>query len=233
MSNDLYNKKAIETKKVSDILKEVDTLQTSLEGAQTQPMRPGTQVSTTELARRLGTGNNVIIDCAKRCGIKKNITNGIATYWNEKEVSMIIAEFKEGNKSNNRSFQLTERLSRTQTSISIKENFLKATQDYIALIEEEKKQLQETNEILLKQKSARDNIVADRCDNQKLFADLNKAIRKYAILNNIANPVAYRYFYDKLCDIHCFTDKLTMEKLKKYPKYAKELLDIVLLELKI
>jgi preprotein translocase subunit Sec61beta len=209
-SKSLYGKNIIQSKKVSEILK---------------------QVSTTELAKQLHTTNDVILSVARKYLPNKIIKNGVITYWDEQEATTIIQNIQYDNPM--AKAPLVQVKGQIKTSILIKENFLKATQDYIALIEEEKKQLQETNEILLKQKSARDNIVADRCDNQKLFADLNKAIRKYAILNNIANPVAYRYFYDKLCAIHCFTDKLTMEKLKKYPKYAKELLDIVLLELKM
>lgn len=101
-------------------------------------------VSTTELAKQLHTTNDVVLDVARRSGIKKKIKNGVSTYWNEKEASVIIKNIQYNNP--NAKSPLTQTKGKLQTSISIKENFLKATQDYIALIESEKQQLKEENE---------------------------------------------------------------------------------------
>ena len=196
------------------------------------------KITTSELAEQLGTKNNVILDCAKRCGIQKKIKNGTPTYWDEEEVTFILEEFKKGNRSNNRSFQLTERLEKTKTSISIKENFLKATKDYIDLLESEKQQLQidlqqekEKNIVLEKKQNDYKFLTQKRMEHKELFTRLNKAIRCYSIINKIPVSVSYNYFYKKLETQYCFQDTINMSFLKKYPKYAKELLDIVLSEI--
>lgn len=171
-------------------------------------------ISTSELAKKLRTTNDVIINVAKRCNIKKEIRNGIVTYWNIQEVSQIIKELKEGNKSNNRSFELTQRLANTATSITIKENFLKATRDYIALIEMEKKQLakenkqlQEKNQQLQEYQDKNKYIHQERHDIAKLRAEITKEVRKKAHKEQWGFGVTFIRYYKMYDETHNFPYK--------------------------
>lgn len=171
-------------------------------------------ISTSELAKKLGTTNDVIINVAKRCNINKEIRNGIVTYWNIQEVSQIIKELKEGNKSNNRSFELTQRLANTATSITIKENFLKATKDYIALIEMEKKQLaeenrqlQEKNQQLQEYQDKNKYIHQERHDRKKLRAEIVKEVRVRAHNNKCGYNATFIRYYKLYDETHNFPYK--------------------------
>ena len=169
-------------------------------------------ISTSKLANKLGTTNDVIINVAKRCNIKKDIKNGIATYWNEREVSQIINELKNGNKSNNRSFELTQRLENTNTSITIKENFLKATRDYFALIEMVKKQLAEKNK-QLQEKNQHQHEYQDknhyihqaRHEIAKLRANIVKEVRAKAYMNKWRYNDAFVRYYKLYDETHNFS----------------------------
>lgn len=195
-------------------------------------------ISTSNLAKKLGTTNDVIINVAKRCNIKKDIRNGIATYWNEQEVSQIINELKSGNKSNNRSFELTQRLANTTTSITIKENFLKATRDYIALIETEKKQLaeenkklQEKNQELQEYQNKNKYIHQERHDIAKLRADIVKQVKIKAHMNKWRYNDTFVRYYKLYDETHNF---YYQENYSKYIDkienrgHLKELYNIIL-----
>ena len=171
-------------------------------------------ISTSELAKRLGTTNDVIINVAKRCSINKEIRNGVVTYWNEQEVTQILKELKEGNKSNNRSFELTQRLANTATSITIKENFLKATKDYIALLEmekkqlaEENKQLQEKNQQLQEYQDKNHYIHQKRHETAKLRAEIVKEVRVKAHRNKWGYNATFIRYYKLYDETHNFPYK--------------------------
>ena len=181
-------------------------------------------ISTSELAKKLGTTNDVIINVAKICNIQKDIKNGVATYWNRQEVSQIINELKNGNKSNNRSFELTQRLKNTATSITIKENFLKATRDYIALIEmekkqlaEEKKQLQEKNQALQEYQDKNHYIHQARHDIAKLRASIVKEVRTKAHMNQWRYNDAFVRYYKLYDETHNFSYQ------ENYSKYIDKI----------
>lgn len=164
-------------------------------------------ITTSELAKQLGTTNDVIINVAKRCGINKEIRNGVVTYWSEQEVTQIINELKNGNKSNNRSFELTQRLENTATSITIKENFLRATKDYIALIEMEKQQLAEENKQLQEYQDKNKYIHQERHDRKKLRAEIVKEVRVRAHKNKWGYNATFIRYYKLYDETHNFPYK--------------------------
>lgn len=81
--------------------------------------RNNKMISTSMLAKQLHTTNDVILDVARRSGIEKEIKNGVATYWNEKEVSVIIKNIDYNN--SRAKAPLTETKGKIKTTLMLKE----------------------------------------------------------------------------------------------------------------
>lgn len=78
-------------------------------------MTKDNSITTTQLAKQLNTTNDVILSVARRCGINKEIKNGVATYWDEEEVSTIIKNIDYNNSQSKQAL----------TALGLKQSLLK------------------------------------------------------------------------------------------------------------
>lgn len=80
------------------------------------------KITTKQIAEQLRTTKNVILAIAKKCLPNKKIEKYKTTYFDEKEVSIIINHMKKvENSSQNRSVKLTEHLKTVKTNMIIKQ----------------------------------------------------------------------------------------------------------------
>ena len=153
-------------------------------------------VSTSELAKMLNTTNNVILSVARKNGIEKIVKNGIPTYWNEKEVDIIIKNIDYNNSQAKQA--LTEVKGSIKTDLMIKEEANQSLENLKQLDIQD--QIQAS--LLLQQ-----NIIQQlRTHNLKLEAK----IEEDKPLVEFANTVSQTYNYISIGDFA----KITYKDLK-------------------
>lgn len=183
-------------------------------------------ITTTELANMLNTTNDVILNCARRCNINKNIKNGVATYWNEEEATVILNEFKNGNKSNNRSFELNSKVNSTTTG---KENELimyKINEESKQLDLQEQiklsfqlqaniiQQLNKENEELKNWKTEKLYIENEKYQSKELRTKINKRIRQIARDTDSKHSDIWNKYFSIYSNIHCFSGKQSLDLIQ-------------------
>ena len=183
-------------------------------------------ITTTELANMLNTTNDVILNCARRCNINKNIKNGVATYWNEEEATIILNEFKNGNKSNNRSFELNSKVNITTTG---KENELimyKINEESKQLDLQEQiklsfqlqaniiQQLNKENEELKNWKTEKLYIENEKYQSKELRTKINKRIRQIARDTDSKHSDIWNKYFSIYSNIHCFSGKQSLDLIQ-------------------
>lgn len=107
-------------------------------------------MTTKEVAELLGTKPNVITENAKKCLPNKKIKNGRPTFWNEKEITILLDFMKRNN--NRTDLELSNRVIGAATNLTpalmIKQAMELAQKGYeleLKRIEQEKKELEERN----------------------------------------------------------------------------------------
>lgn len=149
------------------------------------------KITLDEIANLLNFSKKCICDKCRELGFTKN---GVKTLLNEKQFEELRKILVPRTTS-----QVNLIGSKIQTSISIKENFLKATQAYIALIEQEKKQLEEenkTNKAIIEQKTQENaNLILInnniRKQNNLLIEQNNKKLKTKKAWSCIEKTIKY------------------------------------------
>ena len=197
-----------------------------------------------EVSRVLNYDLDYLRKKCKELGFTKN---GIKTTLNEKQVDELRKILVP------RTLDMKVQGQNIKTSISIKENFLKATQDYIALIESEKKQLEDKNQQLEKQVQEQQKVIETyKVENdfiktkQEIITEQmrkkNKTKAQWACTEKAMRQIgfsryagcylqAHRYFYRQFKLMHPnIEQKIEKRFFLKNPHYIKELADIIISE---
>lgn len=74
-------------------------------------------MTTSEVAKSLGTSNDVILSNAKKCFPNKEIKNGKVTLWTEAEVTILL-DYMKTRISNNASFELNSKVTNASTKLT-------------------------------------------------------------------------------------------------------------------
>lgn len=188
-------------------------------------------ITTTELANMLNTTNNVILNVAKKCGIEKEIKNGVATYWNEEEVSKIINNIDYDNSQSKQA--LTEIKGTIKTEIMLNEEFnrqiekakslprqekltlaLTTFQSLLEDLQEDNRRKQQENEELKNWKTEKLYIENEKYQSKELRTKINKRIRQIARDTDSKHSDIWNKYFSIYSNIHCFSGKQSLDLIQ-------------------
>lgn len=210
-----------------------------------------------ELAKTLNCSKEAVRQKAKQVLPKKNFTERKTTFFNEEEVSLMLKSWKK-NTSNNSSNKFNLSVAKTTTKELDRHNAILGIHNITKLeiddkikaclylnnnlIKELKKEnqslrnnnkrleakqeaiaMQSQKKVLLKQRWS----VVNRCIKQ-VAIDRAEKLQGFTTKNDYVNT--YRYFYNEFYKAHRSVDrdKINKQYFFDYPKYMKELLEIII-----
>lgn len=201
-------------------------------------------MNTTEIAKIIGCNNNTITENAKKLFPNKKFENGKATYYNEKEVAILLDKLK--NNNNNQSdlsrsligakTTLTNELELSKTLDGIKnlsrDNKLKlglgALQSLLEDLQKENTEIKQENTELKDWKTEKLYIENEKYKAKELKTKINRLIRKKAIeVFGYSYIDCWNYYYTLYNNIHCFTGKQNLD-LVEARGHLKEFYDIII-----
>ena len=187
-----------------------------------------TKTSLKEIANLLGYNEEYL---RKKCNELGFTKNGKQTMLDEKQFHILKQTLLP------RTSDMNVRAKKIKTKIEILENYKKATEDLIDILEQEKQQLQLENHNLKienQQLTAKQIAINEQTREKLKTKQAWCVVEKYIKLSaqnqfSFDYPRAHRYYYNEFRKLHPNIEQ-TINKafFEKYPKYMRELLDIVI-----
>lgn len=201
-------------------------------------------VSTTEIAKMLNTSNKVILENAKKLFKEKEFKNGNTTFFNEKEVAILIDKIQNNNSNQYNLNSTSKAVNTTATSdlmvakqynnfsqLSIQEKIKFSFQcqaDIIKELNEKNIELTNENKDLKDWKTEKLYIENEKYNSKELRTKINRVIRqKTQDFYNGNYKDCWNYYFKLYNDLHCFKGTQNLEMIQDRG-HLKEFYDLIL-----
>ena len=193
-------------------------------------------LSVREIAKIYGVSEDTIKNAIRRI-LPNKMKNGIKTFLNQDEITLISQELKNNQSINNHlTYEVSSQVNKINTELEIKQkedDILKQAMEILIKRDIENKKTIEQQKITIQeqQKTIEEYKLTtqEKIEKDNIRIKISNLIRKKSIENfNGDYGKTWNYYYELLSNRHCFNHKITMKWLKDNPIYLKELLEIVL-----